>query len=116
MIASVLVLTACGTPVDYGPVAVYDAHGVSGDPLDVTGTLRISDTCVTVPMHGEYVAVVFPQNEVRWDSATSTLTYLGHPYRDGDPIALVFGGEGGRPKNLSQECPVGRYVSVAPST
>lgn len=112
----VIALAGCGANVDYGPVAVYNAHGQYGDPIPLEGTIHISDACVTILYAGEDVALVFPSDEVSWDAVTGTLTYLGVPYQDGDFISLVIGGEGGRPENLSQECPVGRFSSVAPSS
>jgi len=114
--AFALALAGCGTAVDDGPVAVYEPQGVFGDPIPLEGTIDISDTCVTLFYLEEDVALVFPSDEVNWDAATGTLTYLGVPYQDGDFISLFIGGDPGRPENLGQKCPVGRFSHVAPSS
>jgi hypothetical protein len=115
-IVCVLTLAGCGTAVDYGPVAVYEPHGVIGDPIPIEGMIHISDTCVTLFYLEEDVALVFPSDEVSWDAATGTLTYLGVPYQDGDFISLSVGGDPGRAEPLGQECPVGRFSNIAPAS
>ncbi|WP_137844817.1 hypothetical protein [Microbacterium sp. 2FI] len=80
-----LVLTGC-VP-DSGPVAFAPESEGAGDAL-FTGTLRITEECLTVDDGTHVVIPVFPAFEARYDDGVLT---FGSEYQDGDEITLGGG-------------------------
>jgi hypothetical protein len=83
-----LLLVGCSSPKDFGPVAVYEPHGLHFEANIFEGTIRVNAGCMTVRWQGDEVVLLFPAKEVAWDPAAATFTYGGRAYRDGDAITL----------------------------
>lgn len=116
MVGAVLWLGACGAFPSSAPpnVATYQSEGSGMDAL-MSGTLRITDACVTVEGEGGAVTIpTFPRGQVALGA--DGLEFNGHTYADGDPIELG-GGEGpaGDRSGVPEGCPDVRTWVVAPS-
>jgi len=112
-VALSFLLAGCGATEDDGPIPVYDARGRYYQTNILTGSVQISDTCVTVRRDGDDILFLFPSDEVAWDPETATMTYLGKPYQDGDSIMLpaivYFGRYSG---TVPEGCPFLKRVYV----
>jgi len=103
--ALAVMLTGCSS-ADFGPIPVYKPRFHHYETNGFVGALRISDECVTVDRDGETTVFLFPTNDVEWDAKTSTVTYLGKQYKDGDfiylPAIINFGRKYG---DVPEGCP-----------
>ncbi|HEX7589952.1 MAG TPA: hypothetical protein VF362_03125 [Demequinaceae bacterium] len=108
-----LVLVGCGPPPDFGPVSVYDPHGLHYEATIFEGTIHITAGCMTVHWQGPDVVLLFPSDEVMWDPKAAAFTYGGRAYADGDAISLEaivdFGRTAG---SVPEACPPSVRVYV----
>ncbi len=106
-------LAGCGGSADYGPLAVYSPHGVHYESNILDGVVQIGDGCMTVRRLGEDILLIFPADEVTWDASTSTFTYDGASFHDGDtftfPAIVHYGRNSG---SIPEACPFVRRVYV----
>jgi hypothetical protein len=108
-----LLLVGCGPPPDFGPIAVYDPHGLHYESNILEGTIHVSEGCMTVRWQGDDVVLLFPSDEVTWDPKATAFTYGGKAYADGDAISLEaivhFGRTAG---SVPEACPASVRVYV----
>jgi hypothetical protein len=91
-----LLLTGCSAPsdgtriVEGGPVAYVEQLSEDGMDALLTGTVELSDTCLTIRDDSGYRWLpIFQQPRATWDG--TTLTYDGEQYADADRISLGGG-------------------------
>jgi hypothetical protein len=82
--------------IEWGPLAVYPPQD-GADTARNEGTLRITDTCVTLERLGKITLLTWPADRTTWDEASRSITFenfdgAATTVADGDEI--VIGGSG----------------------
>ena len=84
----------------WGPLAVLEAPSDSGDFAGLSGTLRISERCVTVGSLDDSTPVIWRHSQTHWNVATDTIVFFDPitaqsvELHDGDFVAFGGGGVG----------------------
>lgn len=85
--------------IEWGPLAVYPPQDGADDARN-EGTLRITDTCVTLERLGEVTLLTWPADRTTWDEASRTITFENFDgtivtVADGDVVVVGGSGSGG---------------------
>lgn len=107
--------------IAWGPLAVYPPQD-GADSARNEGTLRITDTCVTLERLGEVTLLTWPADRTTWDERSRTITFEnfdGTTVTVADWDVVVVGGSGGGSESeaeggLSAEEYLDRIDWVAP--
>lgn len=105
----------------WGPLAIYPPQDGTDDARN-EGTLRISDTCVTLERLGRVTLLTWPADRTTWDPASRTITFENFDgttatVADGDEIVVGGSGSGDESEGelgMSVEEWVGSHDWVAP--
>ena len=90
-------------------IPVYEFNGISASAR-LTGRLTLKNGC----LYADDSLLIFPENQVKWDELSQTLTYKGRSYQVGQQVDFS-GGNGDfkqnsdRIKHLNQQC-IEKYV------
>jgi hypothetical protein len=83
-----LLLVACSSSRDYGPLAVVPDSDGRDEALAGPGTIRIDENCVTLTMPPDIILIpVWYAGDVRWDEENREITF-DIPSQDDDAITI----------------------------
>lgn len=90
---------SASSSIEWGPLAVYPPQD-GADQARNEGTLRITDTCVTLERLGEVTLLTWPADRTTWDQATRAITFENFDgtvvtVADGDVVVVGGSGSGG---------------------
>ncbi len=90
---------SASSAIAWGPLAVY-APQDGADSARNEGTLRITDTCVTLERLGAVTLLTWPADRTSWDETTRTITFENFDgtivtVEDGDVVVVGGSGSGG---------------------
>ncbi len=102
----------------WGPLAVMPPQD-GADTARTEGTLRITDTCVTLERSGEVQSLFWPAARTTWDAATRKIRFENFDgtvatAADGDELVLGGSGDSEGERGLSVEAWVDSIDWVAP--
>jgi len=112
---------SASSAIAWGPLAVF-APQDGADTARNEGTLRITDSCVTLERLGEVTLLTWPADRTTWDGASRTITFENFDgtvvtVADGDVVVVGGSGSGGESEGepgLSTEEYLDRIDWVAP--